>query len=58
MSCITPLLLSLLVILASTYKLRSGLEVENLTEPKGCDNPVKAYDVVRIDYEGRTYRTS
>ena len=33
----------------------SGLKIDFLNEPKGCDNPVKIGDLIIIDYEGRDY---
>lgn len=55
MSCIIPTLLSLVgVVLATNSQiLESGLKIDYLTVPKGCENPVKTYDIVRIDYEGK-----
>ena len=32
---------------------QSGLKIDFLNEPKGCDNPVKIGDLIIIDYEGR-----
>lgn len=31
---------------------QSGLKIDFLNEPKGCDNPVKIGDLIIIDYEG------
>merc|ERR1712203_1330055 len=31
---------------------QSGLKVDFLNDPKGCDNPVKIGDIIIIDYEG------
>ena len=56
MRFIASALMSILVV--SAMKLpslvdESGLKIDFLNEPKGCDNPVKIGDLIIIDYEGR-----
>ena len=58
MRFILSVLMSVLVVsamkLPSHVDKTTGLKIDYLNEPKGCDNPVKTGDMVIIDFAGRS----